>query len=101
MAGAGLGVACTATGPGEPAGTQGLRTRMGPLLSRPCQAPRFKKAGRRMAVDVPQASALNITRLSHRWGELSIPSSDGFDSAGPAPCPVCPAAARAELPALG
>jgi hypothetical protein len=35
--------------------------------------PRFKKAGRRMAVDVPQASALNITRLNHRWGQLSIP----------------------------
>jgi putative transposase len=35
--------------------------------------PKFKKAGRRMAVDVPQASALNITRLNHRWGELSVP----------------------------
>jgi putative transposase len=35
--------------------------------------PKFKKARRRMAVDVPQASALNITRLNHRWGELSIP----------------------------
>jgi putative transposase len=39
-------------------------------LARP---PKFKKPGRRMAVDVPQASALNITRLNHRWGELSIP----------------------------
>jgi putative transposase len=39
-------------------------------LARP---PKFKKADRRMAVDVPQASALNITRLNHRWGELSIP----------------------------
>jgi homogentisate 1,2-dioxygenase len=26
-----------------------------------------------MAVDVPQASALNINRLNHRWGQLSIP----------------------------
>jgi putative transposase len=39
-------------------------------LARP---PKFKKPGRRMAVDVPQASALNITRLNYRWGELSIP----------------------------
>jgi putative transposase len=39
-------------------------------LARP---PKFKKFGRRMAVDVPQALALNITRLNYRWGELSIP----------------------------
>jgi putative transposase len=35
--------------------------------------PWFKEVGRRMAIDIPQASALNITRLSHRWGELSVP----------------------------
>jgi putative transposase len=39
-------------------------------LARP---PKSKKIGRRMAVDVPQASALNINRLNHRWGQLSIP----------------------------
>jgi putative transposase len=39
-------------------------------LARP---PKYKGRRARLAVDVPQASALNITRLNHRWGELSIP----------------------------
>ena len=67
-------------------------------LARP---PKFKKPGRRMAVDVPQASALNITRLNYRWGELSIPLVGRFDSAGLVPCPVSPATAQAGSPALG
>jgi putative transposase len=37
------------------------------------RSPKSKKTGQRMAVDIPQASALNITRLNHRWGELSVP----------------------------
>jgi putative transposase len=37
--------------------------------------PKVKRVGRRMAVDMPQGPALNITRLNHRWGELSIPLS--------------------------
>jgi putative transposase len=35
--------------------------------------PKYKRRRARMAVDVPQASALNVTRLNRRWGELSIP----------------------------
>ena len=37
------------------------------------RSPRYKRRQARMAVDIPQASALNVVRLSHRWGELSIP----------------------------
>jgi putative transposase len=44
--------------------------RFGRGLAKP---PKYKRRRARMAVDVPQASALNITRLNHRWGELSIP----------------------------
>jgi putative transposase len=35
--------------------------------------PRFKKRSGPMAVDVPQASKLNIVRLNRRWGEATIP----------------------------
>ena len=35
--------------------------------------PRTKKRGRHASVDVPQASALNIARLSLHWGEVTIP----------------------------
>ena len=35
--------------------------------------PRFKKRTGHMAVDVPQACKLNIIRLNHRWGEVTIP----------------------------
>jgi putative transposase len=35
--------------------------------------PRFKKRSGHMAVDIPQASKLNIIRLNHRWGEVTIP----------------------------
>jgi putative transposase len=37
------------------------------------RSPKYKRRQGHMAVDVPQASALNVVRLSHRWGELSIP----------------------------
>jgi putative transposase len=39
-------------------------------LARP---PEYKRRRAQMGVDVPQASALNVARLNHRWGELSIP----------------------------
>lgn len=35
--------------------------------------PKFKRRGRHMAVDVPQASQLKVVRASRRWGEVSIP----------------------------
>jgi putative transposase len=35
--------------------------------------PRFKKRSVHMAVDVPQASALKIAKLSRHWGEVNIP----------------------------
>jgi putative transposase len=35
--------------------------------------PRFKQRSRQMAVDVPQASQLNIIRANPRWGEVFIP----------------------------
>jgi putative transposase len=35
--------------------------------------PRFKQRSRQMAVDVPQASQLNVVRINRRWGEVSIP----------------------------
>lgn len=35
--------------------------------------PKFKKRSGRMAMDIPQASKLNITRLNHHWGEVTIP----------------------------
>jgi putative transposase len=35
--------------------------------------PKFKQRSRQMAVDVPQASQLNVVRVSRRWGEVSIP----------------------------
>ncbi len=39
-------------------------------LSRP---PKFRNRRTQLAIDVPQASALNITRLNHRWAEVTIP----------------------------
>lgn len=39
-------------------------------LARP---PKPKGRGARLAVDVPQASKLRITRLGHHWGEVTIP----------------------------
>jgi putative transposase len=39
-------------------------------LARP---PKVKKRSARLAVDVPQASKLRVTRLSRRWGEAAIP----------------------------
>jgi putative transposase len=41
-------------------------------LARP---PRSKKGNGRLAVDVPQASQLRVTRLGRRWGEVTIPSA--------------------------
>jgi putative transposase len=35
--------------------------------------PKFKKRSGHMAVDIPQASKLNIIRLNQRWGEVTIP----------------------------
>jgi putative transposase len=35
--------------------------------------PRLKKRNARLAVDVPQASQLHVTRVSRRWGEVTIP----------------------------
>jgi putative transposase len=35
--------------------------------------PRFKHRSRQMAVDVAQASQLNVVRVNRRWGEVSIP----------------------------
>jgi putative transposase len=35
--------------------------------------PKFKKRSGHMAVDVPQASALHVTRLNRHWGEVQIP----------------------------
>jgi putative transposase len=35
--------------------------------------PKFKQRSRQMAVDVPQASQLNVVPVSRRWGEVSIP----------------------------
>jgi putative transposase len=35
--------------------------------------PRLKKRNARLAVDVPQASQLHVTRVSRRWGEVMIP----------------------------
>jgi putative transposase len=35
--------------------------------------PKFKKRSAHMAVDVPQASALRVIRLSRNWGEVQIP----------------------------
>jgi putative transposase len=35
--------------------------------------PNFKNRNARMAVDIPQASALGVVRLNHRWGEVTIP----------------------------
>jgi putative transposase len=35
--------------------------------------PNFKKRSGHMAVDLPQASALHITRLNRHWGEVQIP----------------------------
>jgi putative transposase len=35
--------------------------------------PKFKKRSGSMAVDIPQASKLNIVRLNHRLGEVTIP----------------------------
>ena len=35
--------------------------------------PRFKKRSTHLSVDVPQASALRLARLSRRWGQISIP----------------------------
>jgi putative transposase len=37
------------------------------------RSPKYKRHQGHMAVDVPQASALKVVRLSRRWGELSIP----------------------------
>jgi putative transposase len=37
--------------------------------------PKLKKRNGRLAVDVPQASQLRVTRLSRRWGEVTIPSA--------------------------
>jgi putative transposase len=37
--------------------------------------PKPKKRSGRLAVDVPQASQLRVTRLGHRWGEVTIPSA--------------------------
>jgi putative transposase len=39
-------------------------------LARP---PKFKKRIRSLAVDVPQASQLNVVRVTPRWGELTVP----------------------------
>ena len=36
------------------------------------QPPKFKKRSAHMAVDAPQASALNVARLSRHWGEVQI-----------------------------
>jgi putative transposase len=41
-------------------------------FSRVSKPPRFKKRSAHMAVDVPQASALKISRLNRHWGELTI-----------------------------
>src|SRR6266511_6020460 len=35
--------------------------------------PKFKQRSRQMAVDIPQASQLNVVRVNRRWGEVSIP----------------------------
>jgi putative transposase len=35
--------------------------------------PRFKGRSARLAVDVPQASQLRVTRVNRRWGEVTIP----------------------------
>jgi putative transposase len=35
--------------------------------------PRFKQRSRQMAVDLPQASQLNIVRVNRRWGEVAVP----------------------------
>jgi putative transposase len=37
--------------------------------------PKSKKGNGRLAVDVPQASQLRVTRLGRRWGEVTIPSA--------------------------
>jgi putative transposase len=49
-------------------------------VSRP---PRFKKRTGHMAVDIPQASKLNVIRLNHRWGEVTVPLVGRVRSAGP------------------
>jgi putative transposase len=35
--------------------------------------PRFKQRSRQMAVDVPQASQLNVVRINRRWGGVCVP----------------------------
>jgi putative transposase len=42
-------------------------------FGRVSKPPKFKKRSVHMAVDVPQASALKIARLSRHWGEVKIP----------------------------
>jgi putative transposase len=37
--------------------------------------PKPKRRNGRLAVDVPQASQLRVTRLGRRWGEMTIPSA--------------------------
>jgi putative transposase len=64
--------------------------------------PRFKQRSRQMAVDVPQASQLNVVRVNRRWGEVSIPlvgrvrfrrtlvhpSESTLEWRTPSPCPM-------------
>ena len=42
------------------------------FFSRTSKPPRFKRRSAHMTVDVPQASALKVVRLSRHWGELNI-----------------------------
>jgi putative transposase len=42
-------------------------------FSRVSEPPTVKKRSVHMAVDIPQASALRIARLSRHWGEVNIP----------------------------
>jgi putative transposase len=56
-----------------PTGPEGLPACLGPVPAGLARPPKYKRRRARLAVDVPQASALNITRLNHRSGELSIP----------------------------
>jgi putative transposase len=42
------------------------------FFNRTSEPPRFRKRSGHTAVDVPQASALKVARLSRHWGELNI-----------------------------
>jgi putative transposase len=54
------------------------------------EPPKFKKRGTRLAVDIPQASALKVSRLNSHWGAANIPLVGRVKFRWTHPLPVSP-----------